>query len=128
MGDRKKVLVVDDNPAFTQLIQMALSELYEVFTAGDGQQGLDVAQKELPDAILLDVMMPNISGMEMVRLLQAEPATRNIPIVIVTATRFDNSTKDMFKQEPNVKSFLQKPCGLDDLKQNLEAAFGSTSK
>ena len=120
MGDKLKVLVVDDNVNFLQLTEMALANDYNVITASDGQEGRDRAKSELPDVILMDVMMPRVSGLEMLRLLLSEESTRSLPVIIMTASHFDPSTEMTFKQETNVKGFLQKPCPVSVLKEEIK--------
>ncbi|MFA6029186.1 MAG: response regulator [Elusimicrobiota bacterium] len=119
----KKILVVDDNTAFTELVEMVFSGEYEVLKAPDGQEGLRMAQTTHPDVILLDVMMPKVSGLEMLRQLQADPETRAIPIIVLTASHFDPSTQGMFKEEPNVLSFLRKPCGIEMMRSQIQLAL-----
>jgi len=118
--DKKRkpiILVVDDNSGFLQAVRMAFdSRDYSLFTALDGQEGYDCAVKQHPDVIFTDVKMPNISGLEFLHKLLSDEKTKNIPVVIVTASHFDPSTEMVFKQENNVKGFLQKPCPIDTLK------------
>lgn len=119
-----KVLVVDDNINFLQLAQLALgSEDYEVHTATDGQDGFEQVKKLNPDIILMDVMMPRVSGLELLRMLLADDEAKNVPILVMTASHFDPSTEQVFKQEANVKGFLQKPCPVDVLKASIAAAI-----
>lgn len=119
-----KVLVVDDNINFLQLAQLALgTDEYEVHTATDGQDGFDQARKVRPDIILMDVMMPRVSGLELMRMLLAESDLKEIPILVMTASHFDPSTEQVFKQESNVKGFLQKPCPVDVLKTSIAKAL-----
>ncbi|MCX5788024.1 MAG: response regulator [Elusimicrobia bacterium] len=119
----QKILVVDDNSAFTELVEMVFSGEYEVVKAGDGEEGINAARQTKPDVILLDVMMPKVSGVEMLRLLQADLDTRTIPVVILTASHFDPSTQQMFEQEPNVYSFLKKPCGVETMRNQIKLAL-----
>jgi CheY-like chemotaxis protein len=115
-----KVLVVDDNINFLQLAQMALgTDEYEVHTATDGQDGLEQARKVRPDIILMDVMMPRVSGLEMMRMLLAEEELKDIPVLVMTASHFDPSTEQVFKQESNIKGFLQKPCPVNLLREQI---------
>lgn len=125
MADRgkKKILIVDDNPAFGQMIEMGLSEEFEIVRAFDGEEGLTMALAEKPDLILMDVMMPKVSGIEMLRNLLSDPDTRVIPVLVLTASQFDPSTRTLFEQESNVRGFLQKPCGLDMLHQRISVAL-----
>lgn len=108
MSDRKKVLVVDDNQNFSQLLQCALEDDFEIFSAADGLEGVKKATEVRPDIILMDVMMPNVSGIEMSRMLVAEEETRDIPIIVLTGSHLDKGTPALFKQEKNVRHFLSK--------------------
>jgi two-component system cell cycle response regulator len=82
----KKILVIDDLPENVFMLQDRLEhEGYEVLTAYDGKTGMDKAINEQPDLILLDIMMPEITGLEVCRNLVSNPATENIPIILVTA-------------------------------------------
>jgi CheY-like chemotaxis protein len=119
-----RVLVVDDNINFLQLAQLALgSEEYEVFTATDGQDGFEQAKKLKPDVILMDVMMPRVSGLELLRMMLSEEDIRSIPIIVMTASHFDPSTEQVFMQEGNVKGFLQKPCPVNILRDQIALAL-----
>ncbi len=83
---KSTVLVVDDNPQNLELLQAYLEELKcKVISAEDGVQALKCVAKENPDLILLDIMMPRMSGFEVCRKLKAEAATADIPVVMVTA-------------------------------------------
>ncbi|MBN2489405.1 MAG: response regulator [Planctomycetes bacterium] len=83
---REKILVIEDEPDIQELIQYNLArEGYRVLTAGDGETGLKLARQEAPSLIVLDLMLPGIDGIEVCRRLQADPATRAIAVVIVTA-------------------------------------------
>lgn len=115
MGDIKKVLVVDDDLNFSELLRCALEDDFEVFSAVDGREGVRKAAEILPDLILMDVMMPNISGIEMSRMLVAEEETGDIPIIVLTGSRLDKGTPDLFKQERNVKNFLSKTTPVMDI-------------
>jgi twitching motility two-component system response regulator PilH len=123
--EKYKVLVVDDNPTFLQLAEMSLSDSFQVITACDGQEGMEKAKSEKPNLILMDVMMPNVSGIEMLRMLLADEETKNIPVIVFTASHFDPSTEMVFKLESNVKGFLRKPCPIDQLKQQINMAIRS---
>jgi CheY-like chemotaxis protein len=125
MSDRNKVLVVDDNPTMIDIVKMALESDYEVVSASDGREGISMAKTFKPDVIIMDVMMPNVSGIEMLRMLLSDEETRDIPVIVFTASHFDPSTEMVFKVERNVKSFLRKPCTVDILKQQVKSAIDS---
>ncbi|HSD85488.1 MAG TPA: response regulator [Anaerolineae bacterium] len=81
-----KILIVEDNALNRALLTAVLKPAgFEILSAEDGRQGIDVAQRELPDLILMDVMLPGLNGYEATRRLKAEPATQHIPIIAITA-------------------------------------------
>ena len=84
-GARARVLVVDDNADLREYMASLLAGEYEVSSAVDGLQGLAAAQEDPPDIIVSDVMMPGLSGTDLVRRLRAEPRTASIPIILVSA-------------------------------------------
>jgi len=108
MGERKKILVVDDDVNFSQLLQCALEDDFEVTTAPDGLEGVKLAGSLKPDLILMDVMMPNVAGIEMVRMLQEEEDIKKIPVIVLTGSHMEKGVPDFFKQERNVRMFLSK--------------------
>lgn len=82
----KKILIVEDNAMNRALLMAILKpDGYELLTAENGQIGVEVATRELPDLILMDVMLPVMNGYDATRKIKANPATRHIPIVAVTA-------------------------------------------
>ena len=85
-----KILVVDDNPDAITILRSALeSRGYEVIVESNGPAALTAANSNLPDLILLDVMMPEMSGMEVLQKLKEEPRTSQIPVILVTAKTQD---------------------------------------
>jgi two-component system alkaline phosphatase synthesis response regulator PhoP len=85
-GAGANILVVDDDPEIVAMLQTRLSKRgYTVTTANDGHRALELAKRELPDLVLLDVMMPGKSGWEVARALKQDPVTSDIKIVMVTA-------------------------------------------
>ncbi len=88
------VLVVDDTEANIDILLHALDEHYEVSVAMDGEMALESVAEEHPDIILLDIMMPGMDGYEVCRRLKDDPATREIPVIFITAmTQVDDETK-----------------------------------
>lgn len=84
----RRVLLIDDEPDIRTVGQMSLELIgrLEVLLAADGEEGLALARRERPDAILLDLLMPGLDGLETLRRLRAEPATRALPVVMMTAS------------------------------------------
>ncbi len=84
-GERT-VLVVDDDPVILRLLEVNFQmEGFEVLTAADGQEGVDSAKANLPDLVVSDVMMPRMSGLELVEQLKADDTTRDIPVILLSA-------------------------------------------
>lgn len=80
------VLVVDDDPVIVKLLQVNFEmEGYTVISAGDGDEGLARARADQPDIVILDVMMPGVNGIDVARILRGDAATRDIPIVLLSA-------------------------------------------
>ena len=105
---RSKILVADDNVQNCELLQAYLDDLdCDVIVAYDGQETLDKVAAEDPDLILLDIMMPKVSGFEICRKLKSGDATRDIPIVMVTAlTEIGDIERAV---EAGTDDFLSKP-------------------
>ncbi|MEO8168373.1 MAG: response regulator, partial [bacterium] len=90
-----KVLVIDDDKAATDLIQVILeNEGYQVLKAFHGKEGIEMAAREHPDVVILDLIMPEMSGVNVAYQLKQIPATRSIPIIILTSMDIDDETKD----------------------------------
>ena len=82
---KKRILICEDEPDMRGILQsMVESADYEVITAEDGQMSLDLAIKEKPDMILLDLVMPKLSGFEVLEKLRYNPATQDIPVIILS--------------------------------------------
>lgn len=94
MAEKKeKILIVEDDKTLREMYQLRLSiNGYDVLEAKDGEEGLDLAIKEKPDLILLDIMMPKMSGMDVLDIIKSTPETKDIPIIVLTALT-DESVK-----------------------------------
>ena len=103
-----RILVVDDIPTNVRLLEAKLTaEYYDVIGAHDGRDALRIAEREAPDLVLLDVMMPGMDGFEVCRQLKSNPATRHLPVVMVTAL---SDVSDRVKGlEAGADDFLSKP-------------------
>ena len=80
----KKILIIEDEPALIKNLEMALKSDYEVSAAVNGQEGLRKAKGETPDLILLDVMLPDTDGIEILKKLKADKKTDDIPAIVLT--------------------------------------------
>jgi two-component system, OmpR family, alkaline phosphatase synthesis response regulator PhoP len=103
-----KVLIVDDNIQNVELLQAYLEDLpVQCFIANDGMEAMAGVQQHQPDLILLDIMMPKMSGFEVCKKLKKDPATRDIPIIMITAL---NEISDIERSvECGTDDFLTKP-------------------
>ena len=93
-GSNSKVLLVEDSKFLRMANERALSKAgFQVSTAADGEEALQVANDKLPDIILLDMMLPKISGPEVLKALKGNPATMDIPVVVLTSLSQRNEEK-----------------------------------
>ena len=106
MDDLKKILVVDDLEANRDIFTSLLEDKYQVMEAGNGQEGLELAEKEHPDLIFLDLSMPGMGGLEMVRLLRRHGSLYPIPVIAVTALTVVNAKQAL---EAGCNDYLLKP-------------------
>ena len=94
MGANSKVLLVEDSKFLRIANERALSKAgFEVSTAADGEEALQVAKDQLPDIILLDMLLPKISGPEVLKALKGNPATMDIPVIVLTSLSQKNEEK-----------------------------------
>src|SRR3954454_8702770 len=94
VGSKRRVLVIDDESSMRMLCRINLAAAgIDVLEADNGETGLELGRREQPDLILLDVMMPGIDGWEVARRLASDPATREIPVVFLTARAGDDDRR-----------------------------------
>ena len=85
MSSKKKVLIVDDEPNIRLLIKGILGHDYTVLEASDGEEAVSMVRKQKPDLVLMDIMMSNVDGYTACYLIKADPATKGIPVIMLTA-------------------------------------------
>jgi len=120
------VLVIDDNADIRQYLRTLLSPVYHVFTAADGQEGIRKAMRLVPNAIICDVMMPGIDGMETCRRLKSEVNTCHIPVMMLTACSLDEQRVQGHQE--GADAYIPKPFNSDVLMAQLEALVKSHDK
>jgi signal transduction histidine kinase/DNA-binding NarL/FixJ family response regulator len=108
-----KVLIVEDNAEFRMFIMGELMEKYHVIEAANGKDGLEKALKHQPDLIITDVMMPEMSGTELCRLLKKNIQTSHIPVILLTAKTSDKAQIEGF--EAGADAYISKPFNMDIL-------------
>lgn len=113
------LLVVEDDPDILRLLDTTLTYRgYRVVKAHNGRQGLESVQKERPAIVIADIMMPHLDGFGMVHRLRLDPATRNIPVIFITATYVTPDDRD-FALTIGATRFIQKPIDLDTFLQTV---------
>ncbi|MDF2177796.1 diguanylate cyclase [Aliiglaciecola sp. CAU 1673] len=116
---RGRILVVDDQPINIQAIHQIFINEHELFVATSGQQALDFCQSTPPDLLLLDVMMPQMSGLEVCRRLKQQDATADIPVIFVTGA--DSQEDENSCWEAGGVDFVSKPVNAQTLKNRVRA-------
>ena len=108
------ILVVEDDPAIGNMLRTTLQfEGYEAAVARNGAEGIEVALRELPELILLDLMLPDIDGMQVLKRLRDEPKSEHIPVIVVSA-RHDISSK-VKALDLHADDYLTKPWNTEEL-------------
>lgn len=122
----QKVLVVDDDPIMHQVLRQYLERNgYEMLSASNGPQALQLAGLEVPQVIILDVRMPEMSGLAALRQLKEIPRTKSIPVIVVTVNA-DRATL-MESEVSGADGFLTKPFRPGELLAEIKRVTGSTS-
>jgi two-component system alkaline phosphatase synthesis response regulator PhoP len=116
-NDKRKILIVDDEPSVRRLVGTMLKKNFLVLEAEDGSQAIDIACIEKPDLILMDIMMPKMDGYTSCYTLKQEPATRSIPIIMLTAIDLKLNLK--FSQEIGADGYITKPFTKKALLDNI---------
>jgi two-component system phosphate regulon response regulator PhoB len=116
------VLVVEDEDALATLLQYNLDkEGYDVAVAGDGEEALLLAEERLPDLVVLDWMLPKVSGIEVCRRLRSRPETRNVPIIILTAR--GEETDRIRGLDTGADDYVVKPFSMTELTARIRAVL-----
>ncbi|MEQ9364049.1 MAG: response regulator [Leptospirales bacterium] len=111
------VLIVDDEPTNLRILEAVLSPIYRVYAARSGPDAIRIVQDQNPDAILLDVMMPEMNGYEVCRTLRLEPKYRALPVIFVTARGDVPDEEDAF--HAGATDYITKPIDPDQLLARL---------
>ncbi len=125
MKKSNRVLIIDDEEDFGYFVKLnlQLNEEYRVEVATDGMAGLKMAEKTRPNVILLDIMMPKMSGLQVLRKLKAQKTTRDIPVIMLTAMRDENSIQEAIKSSSQM--YIVKPIEMEALSYKIQSAMKS---
>lgn len=124
MSNSKRILVIDNEPYIQEIAQICLRTVagWQVSTASSGKEGITKATAEQPDAILLDVMMPDMDGVATFQALQGNPTTQPIPVILLTA-KVQASDRQRYT-ELGVKATIAKPFDPLQLAAQVSAVLG----
>jgi CheY-like chemotaxis protein len=118
------VLIVDDSPTVRRLAELILSQQgYAVHTAEDGEQGLEIARRVKPDAILVDYVMPNMNGHTFCKILREDDEMKDVPLILISSK--GEAIGEAFEKEFGVVHYFAKPFEPDDLVNKLDEVLGN---
>lgn len=118
----KRILIVDDEVDTLNLLQMMLELVgYAVITTSDPAYALTLAEIEKPDCVLLDIMMPQLDGFTVCKMLRLHPTTHNMPIVFITA--YQASNLEARRMEAGADMVVPKPASMDALVKTIDSAI-----
>lgn len=121
-----RILIVDDSPSQLAGIRRIVEKLgHDTLTAEDGQAGVDVASRELPDLILMDVVMPNLNGFQATRSISRNQSTSHIPVILVTTK--DQETDRVWGMRQGARGYLTKPFSEKELSEAITGLLGPSA-
>jgi two-component system, OmpR family, response regulator VicR len=123
-----KIMVVDDEPDVVDLVKLVLeSDGFDVVTAYSGKEALDKIVKEMPDLVLLDIMMPQMDGWEVYSRIKAHPKTKDIPVAMLTA-KSQSIDKMIGLHVVKVDDYITKPFGRSELLERVKRILKEKGK
>ena len=124
---KKRILCIEDEPEMIDLIRLILGRRgFEVSGANGGMAGIKAVRAELPDLVLLDLMMPDMDGWEVYQQMKADEATRHIPVIVVTA-KAQSIDKVLGLHIAKVDDYIAKPFSPQELLTSVEKTLASKS-
>jgi len=119
---KPRVLVVDDESDFIQLLKYNLeNQGFDILTATDGVQALNLARRELPDVVLMDLMLPDIDGFSVCEILRSQPSTSKVPIIVVSA--LDGEYVRSRGIQAGVACCFKKPVDMTELGDSIRSNY-----
>ena len=123
MADRARILIVDDEPFNVDYLEQELEDLdYDTISAANGREALERVAAEAPDVILLDIMMPEMDGFQVLEYLKADRMWRDIPVIVISA--LDDMDSVVKGIQLGAEDYLPKPFDPTLLKARIEAGLG----
>ena len=118
-----RVLVIDDSPTIVALLKRMLQQnQLAVLEAFDAESGIEIARREVPDLIFLDIVLPGMNGFAALRILRRDPVTRDIPIIMISGNA--EATEQFYAQKIGADDFMKKPFSRPELFARIEKLFG----
>jgi DNA-binding response OmpR family regulator len=119
------VLIVDDDPVVRRMLQLSFeSEGFDVLTAGDGMEGLEAIRSSRPDVVVLDIMMPKLDGMKVMRELNSDDELRGTPVILLSAKA--TSLDIELGLKAGAADYVTKPCDPIDLVDRVRSLLAKT--
>jgi len=112
-----KILIADDQPQIRSLVSAVLGTEYNVIQAASGIEALQMARKELPDLVIMDILMPGMDGLTACSQLKADPATATIPVLVLTIIDYELNRR--FAEDLGADGYITKPFTADELRQAI---------
>ncbi len=124
----KRLAYIEDEAEMIDLVRLILSRRgYTVIGANGGREGLDLVRKELPDLVLLDLMMPDMDGWDVYHQIKSEELTRDIPVIVITAKAL-NIDKVLGLRIAKVEDYISKPFSPQELLERVDQVFSRQGK
>ena len=119
-----RILLIEDSPTDTAVLtQLLQRHAHEVLTASSAEEGIEVARRELPDLVLMDVVLPGMNGFQATRALSRDADTSHIPVLIVSTKSLD--TDRVWGMRQGAKDYIVKPPRESDLIERINALIGA---
>ena len=118
----KKVLITDDSNIFRSLVEAALGKNYEILQAKDGVEALEITKAQIPDIIIMDLVMPRMSGITAIREIRQFPDTSHIPVIALTSADDDETKRKALRA--GFTDYIIKPFDLVAFKSKVETLLG----
>ena len=118
----KKVLITDDSDIFRSLVEAALGKNYDILQAHDGVEACEIAKEELPDIIIMDLVMPRMSGINAIRELRSNEPTSKLPVIALTSAEDEETKRKALRA--GFTDYIIKPFDLVSFKSKVEELLG----
>jgi DNA-binding response OmpR family regulator len=125
--NRKKVLIVDDEPNVRQLVSKILSRDYTVIEARDGEEALNAVRSQKPGIVIMDMMMPKMDGLTACYAIRKDPATKSIPVVMLTAID-QELNKKLSTTVMGASKYMTKPFNAQELLETIKQLLDSSEQ